>query len=92
MTHDEMIAVITAHKEGKAIECSLKGFNAWLPMLNGWDFSAFNYRIKPGPIEMWVNAYPSGALHRYRSEHDAREHAHESAERIAVHLREVTDE
>jgi hypothetical protein len=92
MTHDEMIAVITAHKEGKAIECQLKGFSRWLPMLNKWDFSAFNYRIKPEPIEMWVNVYPSGAHHRYGSESDARQHAREGAYRVAVHLREVTGE
>lgn len=60
-------------------------------MLNKWDFSIFNYRIKPGPIQMWVNVYPSGAIHRYKSEVDAREHAHEGAERIAVHLREVLE-
>jgi hypothetical protein len=50
MNHDEMIAVIQAHKEGKKIEISWKGDKEW-DLLDSalWNFNSFNYRIKPEP-------------------------------------------
>lgn len=50
MTHDEMIAVIKAHKEGKTIEfrpnnnTSIKWVEVASPV---WDFYEFEYREKP---------------------------------------------
>jgi hypothetical protein len=58
MTHDEMIAVIQAHKDGKLIECRGKEFISWSPAHNpAWDFRGYDYRIKPEPRRIWVNYY-----------------------------------
>lgn len=54
MRHDEMIAVIQAHKEGKPIQFRLPG-SYWTDspghLEHGpyFDFDQFQYRIKPDP-------------------------------------------
>lgn len=60
MTFDEMIAVLQAAKEGKTIQVRGKGFHRWddlsvntIPSAS-FDFSAFEYRIKPTPREFWL--------------------------------------
>lgn len=49
MTHDEMIAVIAAHKEGKRLEWRWRGEPDWEPVTVRndlfWNFSTFDYRI-----------------------------------------------
>ena len=51
MTHDEMIAVIQAHKEGKTIESRARGIGGakWVTLNEepSWQFSEYDYRIKP---------------------------------------------
>ena len=56
MTHDEMIAVIQAHKEGKTIECRMKREpDEWEAITKpSWDFSILEYRVKPEPREWWI--------------------------------------
>ena len=53
MTHDEMIAVIQAHKEGKTIESRAGGIGGakWVTLNEepSWQFSEYDYRIKPEP-------------------------------------------
>ena len=50
MTHDEMIAVIQAHKEGKTIESRARGYrwDKWVTLNEepSWQFSEYDYRIK----------------------------------------------
>ena len=51
MTHDEMIAVIQAHKNGKEIEWRMLRIDKdWFGMppdaTFAWDFSNYEYRIK----------------------------------------------
>ncbi|MEY2500556.1 MAG: hypothetical protein QOI07_890 [Verrucomicrobiota bacterium] len=61
MTHDEMIAVIQAHKDGKIIQ-ALPGSSRgpWVDVVGNapsWSFDAVDYRIKPEPPkprEWWV--------------------------------------
>lgn len=51
MTHDEMIAVIQAHKRGKKIECEYKqslGIKHDCPQPS-FDFDHYNYYIKSEP-------------------------------------------
>lgn len=64
MTHDEMIAVIAAHKEGKRIQFKHKGTATWYECNDpNWGFDAYDYRIKPEPREprvIWVNEYEDG--------------------------------
>ena len=51
MTHDEMIAVIQAHKEGKAIQTRMAG-GKWQDInCPCWDFSQYGYRAKPEPFK-----------------------------------------
>lgn len=63
MTHDEMIAIIEAHKNGKTIQFSpLIGnrCDSWGNYRKGdtpsWDFSKFKYRIKPREPRRWFMA------------------------------------
>lgn len=60
MTHDEIIAVVKAHKEGKPIQCSMCGGSVWTdcgPMGPYWNFDKFNYRVKhePRTWRVWVS-------------------------------------
>ena len=46
MPDDQIIAVVTAHKEGKKIQIYYNG--EWKDITGfKWDFSNFDYRIKP---------------------------------------------
>jgi hypothetical protein len=63
MTHDEMIAVIQAHKDGKVIQVKLKNdapgrgwenLRAHDPI---WHFGRNAYRPKPEPKEYWLVPY-----------------------------------
>jgi hypothetical protein len=60
MNHDEMIAVIQAHKDGKKIEFKRKsaaaatGWDIFKYSHPSWDFSSFDYRIKKEPIELYA--------------------------------------
>lgn len=48
MNHDEMIAVIKAHKEGKQIECKENAEDEWgITLYPRWDFVNYDYRVKP---------------------------------------------
>ena len=51
MTHDEMIAVIQAHKEGKTIQCIPKNIpSAWSVTKSPcWNFERFDYRVESTP-------------------------------------------
>lgn len=64
MSHDEMIAVIQADKEGKSIQASRKGGMAtgsprdWFMVISQdgvieFNFELYDYRIKPQPIVLW---------------------------------------
>jgi hypothetical protein len=59
MTHDEMIEVIQAHKDGKVIQFMAKGggvveFNDRRRTDNHMDFINIDYRVKPAPKEYWM--------------------------------------
>ena len=61
-THEEMIGIIKAHKEGKQIQCFILG--KWEEVICVFNFCECKYRIKPKEkivkkITVWVNAYPS---------------------------------
>ena len=50
-TIQEMISVMQAAQEGKAIECTLLGKNEWSPPdafeTWAWNWNEFDYRVKP---------------------------------------------
>lgn len=56
MTHDEMIAVIQAQKDGKTIQSCLKGHGeAWLDVAQpSWQFAHYDYRVKKEPQTVYV--------------------------------------
>jgi len=57
MTHDEMIAVIQAHKDGKKIELrSLRFPNSWVAWhgQTGFNFGNAEFRIAREPRKCWV--------------------------------------
>jgi hypothetical protein len=92
MTHDEMIAVIAAHKDGKTVQVRCKGSDREWGYTSGpyWNFADCDYRIKPEPLEYWVNTYKNSvynALHP--TEDSAKAAANEDTIRIAVHMKEV---
>jgi hypothetical protein len=52
MTHDEMIAIIQAHKEGKTIyrKAKFKSVDKWeVSIAPGFNFNAFDYKVKGEP-------------------------------------------
>ncbi len=55
MTDDEIIAVVQAHKEGKAIESRNAGgvWRACTPE-PAWNFQDRDYRVKREPREWWL--------------------------------------
>jgi hypothetical protein len=61
MTHDEMIAVIQAHKDGKQIQirqyCGKVWADSFCPR---WNFEDCVYRVKPEPRVRWHGEWTSG--------------------------------
>jgi len=56
MTHDEMIAVITHHKNGGKVEHKATEGNFWIITKKPtWDFDAFDYRAKPEPCIIYAD-------------------------------------
>lgn len=62
MTDDEIIAVVTAHRDGKTVQCRLRGGHSeiWVNKNTEWDFSTKDYRVKPEPREWWAVPYDEG--------------------------------
>lgn len=70
MTIDEMITVLQAAKEGKNIQMKHHHGNnpEWKDVESsrlGWDFSCFDYRVKPEPMEIEVWMLENGEYGRY---------------------------
>ena len=97
MTHDEMIAVLRAHKEGRAIQFrDAKDAGRWFDAGNyRWDFHHFEYRIKPEPRTIWVNEYVNDQTGVSFFNKDSAETCAESTQRafsrIAVKYQEVIE-
>lgn len=67
MTHQEMIDVIQAHKDGKQIQFQAGGCLLWIDVQDNdpsWDFNSCNYRIKPEPRRFWLNVYPDTRIYK----------------------------
>lgn len=91
-TTEGKISVMKAFADGKKVE--LYDFGTWKQCTNpSWNWSAFNFRIKPEPLERWVNVFSSGVLDDWTSEECAKKAAQGrgSIVRVAVHMREVTE-
>lgn len=71
MTHDEMVEVILAHKDGKEIQERYTTSESWSPFAGSWFFDCIMYRVKPEPKVIWVNEYKHGAVAVYKNKIDA---------------------
>ncbi len=73
MTHNEMIEVIQAHRDGKKIQAKSILIDWHDTVLNqpSWNFDVYDYRIKPEPREWWVNVYPDGDSYWYETKEAA---------------------
>lgn len=92
MTPDQIIEVVTAFKNGKKIESKFKDYSeaVWNDAPNPyWDFSDKDYRVKPEPMELWVNVYDDGFGLGYANEVSALNRAGTYFARKAVLFREV---
>ena len=94
MTHDEMIAVIQAHKDGKQIEYLLKPVDRWVEIHDPqWDFLHYDYRIKPEPRE-WYLAIQHGtnsASHTFYNTERLERWKHEHPKHTIIKVREVLE-
>lgn len=65
MTHDEMIAVIQAHKNGKRLQFRDAGSGKeWETFaiandVPSWNFNKYEYQVKPKPREFRLRFYKS---------------------------------
>ena len=88
---DRMVTVMQAFKEGKAIQywarCNRGTDENWGDAPNpSWDWSAYDYRVKPEPRRIWLNWYPTKKC-RSSVCYDSREEAasfaiHDIAEQV----------
>lgn len=98
MTIDEIIAVLQAFKDGKAIQFAVRKSDPrkWLELSIrdlAWNFASYEYRVKPEPRTIWVNEYPDGSGTVHHSDEVAVRAAHGCCPvRAAVKYVEVIDE
>ena len=94
MTHDEIIAVVAAHRDGVAIQCaSLNELDVWRDLVGNpvWNFSSTRYREKPEPPkprEWWIERIPGGETNLWTS----RQSAVIGRAQEIIHVREVLPE
>lgn len=95
MTHDEMITVIQAHRDGKVLEACDAGTGqwTWCRQPPSWDFREYDYRVKPEPTkprEFWICYDKDSNL--MLEDSNPRIYSREqelSSRRAQIHVREV---
>lgn len=93
----EAASVMLAAAEGKKIQWRNRGCNSnWSTFRPRdtivWDWSTYEFRIAPEPLECWVNVYPDGFRHYYDSKESADHFTGPIDRRIrCVHMREVEE-
>lgn len=90
MTPDQIIEVVTAFKNGKKIEFKNPTIGTWWEARHPrWNFYHYDYRVKPEPMELWVNVYDDGSGMGYTNKASALNRAGMYFARKAVLFREV---
>jgi len=89
MTHDEIIAVVTAHRDGAEVEYQHYGGQWRFVNTPLWEFAGCNYRAKPEPIVRWVNIYPHSKSYGYETKQAADSSAGQSRIRCIKMVEEV---
>lgn len=95
MTVDQMIEVLTAYKAGKKIQFRGYGLLLWEDCINNeplWNWTAYDYRVKPEPKVIWVNEYADGSGIGYTSEASAKAFLGNHHKRAAVRYVESPEE
>lgn len=97
MTVDQMIEVLTAHRDGKKIESRYKfrpgGDTKWYAFGGcDFDFRDYDYRVKPEPKVIWVNECADGSGFGYTSEAYAKVFLGNHHKRAAVRYVESPEE
>ena len=88
------VEVAQALERGEVVEYQYFDYVTWYRVhSDGWTWcpSERIYRIKPKPLECWVNVYGDNLFSAYRSKEGAEKCVSGTASRIAVHMREVTE-
>ena len=99
MTHDEMIEVIKAHKEGKKIQCRPKPSGkldcTWRDFMKGeepvWNFQHIEYRVKPEPLVCYARVEDDGTLGSFSRDRDRLEYFHKKYGGCIIKLQEVEE-
>jgi hypothetical protein len=89
---DELISILQAFKEGKTIQYRKLGFPEWCEASgDGWNFSGYEYRVKPEPREWWINVYPEyeNIYNVYKTQADAEANKDDSTRSETIRVREV---
>lgn len=91
-----LLPIITAFAEGKTIQCRghTVGCREWKDVDNpSFGYTPDMYRIKPEPMECWVNVYEDGTLGKsWPTEREAKRSAAPSLSGVrTVLLREVLE-
>jgi len=91
----ELLPIIQAFADGKDIQFHNISADRWLDCADEGDVLFDRppkfYRVKPEPLECWVNVYTEGNMFINTTEKNAKYRAGDDAIRIAVHMREVTE-
>ena len=86
----DKITIMQAYANGE--ELQFKYRDTWKQVNTpNWDWVQYDYRIKPEPLEIWVNTYP-GNIAAHSTEKSAIKTAKGNALYVAVHMREVIDD
>ncbi len=91
MKNQEIIAVVLAAEAGRRIQYRRVSFgDVWKDCDPQWNFVECDYRVKPEPLELWVNVYTNFSA-AWKTKEKALENACPDAVRVAVHTREVIE-
>ena len=91
-TLKEKIEIMQAALDGEEIEVYSTIGNDWVKTnVPVWNWDNYDYRIKPKPLERWINLYPAvKTTFGYATEKAAKENAMNHG--IQIKVREVTDD
>ena len=92
-TVKEKIEVMQAFEDGKQVEVTISGKSKWFNCGEPtWNWVASDYRVKPEPVEFWMNLYPDGDWGRhYESKNEAIAGSSKNCLRT-IRVREVIEE
>ena len=93
-------AVMLAAAEGENIQGRLRGTTIWRRYDGcgpGFNWLDFEYQVEPKPVEFWANEYANNSSYTgvyvgHRTREEATVAGTNEATRVAIHMREVTNE